>query len=170
MVTGSDPIINERVEDGISKKVIDRGNEMNGEKFEEINLAAPCGFYCGTCRHYLARAKGLLKEKNLKHGCKGCRIQDKNCAFIKKDCALTRKHEIEFCFECDNFPCENLIKLNQRHYRDDNLRMIDDLRRIKKIGAKQWLKEQEEKWRCPKCGGNICVMDGECYDCGDRID
>jgi len=152
MVTGSDPIINERVEDGISKKVIDRGNEMNGEKFEEINLAAPCGFYCGTCRHYLARAKGLLKEKNLKHGYKGCRIQDKNCAFIKKDCALTRKHEIEFCFECDNFPCENLIKLNQRHYRDDNLRMIDDLRMIKKIGAKQWLKEQEEMWRCTKCG------------------
>jgi len=91
-------------------------------------------------------------------------------AFIKKDCALIRKQEIEFCFECNNFPCENLIKLDQRHYRDDNLSMIDNLQRIKKIGVKQWLKEQERKWTCQKCGGNICVMDKECYDCGYKID
>jgi len=142
---------------------------MNRKEFQEINLASPCGFYCGTCRHYLARAKGLLKEKNLKHGCKGCRIQDKNCAFIKKDCALIRKNEINFCFECNNFPCANLMKLDQRHSRDDNLSMIDNLRRIKKIGVYKWLKEQEGKWACPKCGGNVCVMDSECYDCGYKI-
>ena len=143
---------------------------MNGQEISELNLAGPCGFYCGTCRHYLARAKGLLKEKNLKHGCRGCRLQDKNCAFIKKGCALIRKKEIEFCFECKDFPCANLKKLDQRHLRDDNIHMIDNLHRIKKIGAKQWLKEQEDKWSCQKCGGNICVMDRECYDCWSKIE
>jgi hypothetical protein len=116
---------------------------------QKMNLAAPCGFYCGTCRHYLAQSKGLLEEKGLKAGCQGCRIKDKNCAFIKKDCALIRKKEIDFCYECNNFPCENLIKLNQRHLRDDNISMIDNLRRIEKIGAAKCLKEQEKKWSCP---------------------
>jgi len=143
---------------------------MNRKEFQEINLAAPCGFYCGTCRHYLARAKGLLKEKHLKHGCAGCRIQDKNCAWIKKGCALLRNRQIEFCFECKDFPCANLRKLDQRHFRNDKVSLIDNLLRIKKIGAKQWLKEQEDKWRCQKCRGNICIIDGECYDCGNKID
>ena len=143
---------------------------MDHKEFREINLASPCGFYCGTCRHYLARDKGLLKEKNLKHGCMGCRIQDKNCAFIKKDCTLIRKKEIDFCFECKDFPCDNLKKLDQRHSIDDNVIMIDNLLQIKEIGAKRWLKGQEDKWRCPICGGNICVIDRECYDCGQKID
>ena len=117
------------------------------QKLLEINLAAPCGFYCGTCRHYLARAKGLLKEKNLKHGCQGCRIQDKNCAWIKRDCVQLRKKQIAFCFECQDFPCDNLKKFDQRHLRDDKLSPIDNLLRIKKIGAEQWLQEQEEGLR-----------------------
>jgi hypothetical protein len=48
---------------------------------------------------------------------------------------------------------------------------VDNLLRIKKIGAEQWLKEQEDEWRCPKCGGNICIIDDrECYDCEYKID
>jgi hypothetical protein len=35
---------------------------MRHQKILDINLAAPCGFYCGTCRQYLAKAKGLLKK------------------------------------------------------------------------------------------------------------
>ena len=143
---------------------------MDNQKLHEINLAGPCGFYCGTCRHYLARSKGLLKEKNLKHGCKGCRIQNKNCAGVKKDCELLRKNQIEFCFECKDFPCANLKKLDQRHVRDDQISLIDNLLRIQKIGAEQWLIEQEDQWSCPNCGGNISVMDRECYDCEHKLD
>jgi hypothetical protein len=62
-----------------------QGTTMNYPDNHAIHLAGPCGFYCGTCRHYLARAKGLLKEKNLKHGCRGCRAQDKKCAWVKRD-------------------------------------------------------------------------------------
>lgn len=95
---------------------------MNDPQDPELNLAGPCGFYCGTCRHYLARSKGLLKkEKHLKDGCKGCRAQDKKCAWVKRDCVLLRKHQIAFCFECPDFPCENLKKFDERHIRDDQL-------------------------------------------------
>ncbi|UCF62513.1 MAG: DUF3795 domain-containing protein [Anaerolineaceae bacterium] len=139
---------------------------MSHQRFHEINLAGPCGFYCGTCRHYLARSKGLLKEKNLKHGCKGCRIQDKNCTWIKRDCALIRKGQIAFCFECHDFPCANHKSLNERHLRDDAVDLVENLLRIKEVGAEKWLKEQEDEWRCPECGGNICITDRECFDCG----
>jgi hypothetical protein len=142
---------------------------MGNQEFSKINLVGPCGFYCGTCRQYLAREKGLLKQKKLKHGCKGCRIQDKNCTWIKRDCALVRKKQITFCHECKEFPCANLTKLDQRHIRDDNLSLIDNLLQIKKIGAEQWIKEQEELWKCPRCGGNLCVIDRECYDCGYKM-
>ena len=129
---------------------------MRNQEFNKINLVGPCGFYCRTCRQYLARAKG-------------CRIQDKNCAWVKRDCALLRKKQIEFCFECKDFPCANLQKLDQRHIREDNVSLIDNLLRIKEIGLGQWLEEQEDKWRCPQCGGNICVIDRKCYDCGYEI-
>jgi len=143
---------------------------MSRQKHHEINLAGPCGFYCGTCRHYLAREKGLLKEKKLKHGCKGCRIQDKKCSWVKRDCTLLRKKQVSFCFECKDFPCDNLKKLDQRHRLDDNVSLIDNLRLIQKIGPEQWLIEQKDAWSCPNCGGAICVMDRECYDCHNKID
>ena len=138
-------------------------------KTQEINLAGPCGIYCGACRHYLARTKGLLKEKKLKHGCLGCRVQDKKCSWVKRDCALLSKKAVNFCFECGEFPCANLRKLNQRHVRDDDMSIIANLRRIKKIGAEAWLKEQEAEWRCPACGGCICFTDTVCYDCGKKM-
>jgi len=102
--------------------------------------------------------------------CKGCRIQDKNCAWIKRDCAQVRKKQIVFCFECKDFPCGNLKKLADRHLRDDQISLLDNLLRIRKIGAEKWLKEQEAEWRCPECEGNVCVMDRKCYDCGYEID
>lgn len=135
-----------------------------------LNLAGPCGIYCGNCRHYLARSKGLLQEKKLKHGCKGCRVQDKKCVWIKKDCELIRKNRIDFCYECEEFPCTSLEKLNQRHVKDYNVNLIDNSLRLKMIGAEQWLKEQEDLWSCSNCGGSFCVMDSECYDCRQKVD
>ncbi len=93
-------------------------------------------------------------------------MQDKNCAWVKKDCERLRKKQIAFCFECEDFPCANLEQLDRRHVRDDQVSLIDNLLRIKQVGAEQWLAEQEQQWRCPACGGNICVIDRECYDCG----
>lgn len=140
-----------------------------GEYPADDNLAAPCGMYCGSCRHYLARENGLLKEKGLKTGCEGCRARNKNCAFIKKSCSRIRK-DIRFCSECNDFPCENLSKLNRRYVDKYGVSLTDNLLRIKDIGAEKWLIEQQDKWKCPRCGGTICVHDDECYGCGKSAD
>ena len=111
-----------------------------------------------------------MKHKKLKHGCKGCRIQDKKCAWVKKDCALLRRREVTFCFECVEFPCDNLRELDQRHIHADGVSLIDNLLRIREIGAEPWLREQEDTWSCPECGGALYIVDRECCDCGYGFD
>ena len=142
---------------------------MNTQRESNMNLAAPCGMYCGTCRQYLVRIKNKLAEKKLKAGCTGCRIRDKNCSFVKRDCKLLKKKEIDFCYECDNFPCENLMKISELYIKRYNMSFVENLKRIKKIGVQKWIDEMEEKFKCQKCGGIICIHDFQCYDCGDKI-
>jgi hypothetical protein len=135
----------------------------------ENNLAAPCGIFCGACRQYLLLKKDLLEKRGYKIGCKGCRIRNKNCAFIRRDCQVLRKKEIEFCFECDKFPCQNLKNLDKNYQENYYLSPIVNLKRIKIIGTDKWLQEQEKLYTCLKCDGEICVHDSECFDCGNKL-
>jgi len=135
----------------------------------EKNLAAPCGIYCGACRSYLIQKKQLFKEKNRKGGCLGCRIRDKNCSFIKRDCSKIRKNEFEFCNECENFPCPNLERIDNIYVTRYNVSPIKNLKRLQQVGFESWLKEKEKLYKCLGCGGEICVHDAECYDCGIKI-
>ena len=133
------------------------------------NLAAPCGIFCGACRQYLLWKKDLLEERGYKTGCKGCRIRNKNCAFIRRDCPALRKKELEFCYECEKFPCQKLQKMDNYYQEKYSVNMVKNLKRIEDVGVDKWLKEQEELYTCPNCEGEICVHDAECYDCGNKI-
>ena len=135
----------------------------------DINLAAPCGVYCGACRSYLLEKKNLFEEKGRKAGCNGCRIRHKKCAFIRRDCPALWKKEIDFCYECDKFPCQKLQKLDSRYQEKVGVNMVENLKRIERVGVEKWLLEQEEHYSCPECGGEICVHDAECFDCGMKI-
>ena len=44
--------------------------------------------------------------------------------------------------------------------------MIENLEYIKNIGMKLFLDKQEEKWKCPACGGVMCCHNGLCFNCG----
>ena len=135
----------------------------------EHNLAAPCGIYCGACRAYLVLKKDQLEKRGFKKGCQGCRIRNKNCVFIRKNCPALKRKEIEFCYECKNFPCEKLVTLDAMYRERYCVNMIQNLKRIEEIGVEPWLQEQQKLYTCPHCGGEICVHDEECYDCGMRI-
>ena len=135
----------------------------------EINLVAPCGIYCGACRSYLIQKKNLFKEKNRKSGCLGCRIRNKNCAFIKRDCPPIRKGEYDFCYECESFPCDNLKKIDNTYITRYNVSPIKNLKRLNDIGIEAWIQEKKDLYKCPDCGGEISVHDAECFDCGLKI-
>jgi hypothetical protein len=126
----------------------------------KYTLAAPCGMYCGNCRQYLAERTGL------KIACEGCRIRNKNCAFIRKDCPPLRKGTIRFCYECDRMPCDKLKKIDALYTKRYGTSFVGNLERMESIGVDAWLDEQREKWRCPACGGRLCIHDAKCVDCG----
>jgi hypothetical protein len=125
-------------------------------------LIAPCGMNCGICVSFFGYAVNGRKRKN---PCIGCRPKDKLCAFLKKQCDKLSNNKVEYCFECVDFPCENLRKLDKRYRIKYEMSMIENLEYIQKNGIKKFVEKERERWNCPKCGGIICVHDKRCYTC-----
>jgi hypothetical protein len=125
-------------------------------------LIAPCGMNCGICIAFFGYT---LNGKKRKHTCKSCRLRNTQCAFIKKQCVKLAANQIEYCFECTDFPCENLTTLDKRHRTKYGMSMIENLKYIQTNGIQQFLKHEEERWKCPSCGGIICEQNKICYSC-----
>lgn len=136
---------------------------------DKSQLVSRCGLWCGACRTYLIQKKDLFEEKGYKRGCKGCWIQDKNCAFLKKKCPALRNGKIDYCFECETLPCEHLKNIDDKYREKYNISLIANLKRMKEIGIESWVQEQEKLYQCPECGGEISMHDKECFDCGKKI-
>lgn len=126
-------------------------------------MIAPCGMNCSLCVSYFGYT--MTSKERKKGRCPGCRPRDKGCSFLKRYCEKLSNETVEFCFECDDFPCDHLKKLDD-HYRERyDMSMIENLKSIQNNGMKYFLKIQEEKYRCPECGGAICVHTEVCYNC-----
>ena len=125
-------------------------------------LIAPCGMNCAICVSFFGYTISGRKRK-LK--CVGCRTRNKNCAFIIKRCDKLSNNEITFCFECNDFPCENLKKLDKRYRERFDMSMIENQKFIKNNGMENFLEQQEKKYKCPDCGGLINVHTKKCYNC-----
>ena len=130
-------------------------------------LIAPCGMNCGVCKRYLATVRSLYKSKGYA-GCIGCIPRSKKCSIIQKSCSLLSNNKIRFCFECSEFPCEKLNKLNHRYTTKYNTSLIQNLLDIRSKGLNQWLREEEKRWKCGECGGTVSIHDLICYDCGHK--
>ena len=120
-------------------------------------MIAPCGMNCTICKGYLSDTRITP--------CIGCRPRPRNCAFLKKRCDLLRKEKVRFCFECPKFPCRELKIIDKRYRTRYNYSFIENLEAIKKSGIKKFLRDEEKRFRCPNCGGVICVHDRKCYGC-----
>ena len=70
-----------------------------------------------------------------------------------------------FCLECVGFPCERLQHLDRRYRERYHMSMIENLNMIGREGIEAFLMKEQDRWRCSKCGGTICVHNGKCYDC-----
>jgi hypothetical protein len=128
-------------------------------------LIAPCGMNCGLCTRYLAM-RNDVQSKGVKISyCSGCRPRDRKCAFVQKDCALLRKRQVKFCYECPDFPCEKLQKLDATYSRRYRMSMIENQQYIRDYGMEKFLENEEQKWKCPDCGSVICCHNGLCYNC-----
>lgn len=128
-------------------------------------LVAPCGMNCSVCSSYLA-LKHDVKSKGIRMSyCSGCRPRDKKCAFLKKRCNRLIYNEIEFCYECTDFPCKNLERIDSRYRKNYHMSLIENLKSIESHGVTEFLKDQRAKWMCQRCGGVICCHNGICFTC-----
>jgi hypothetical protein len=129
-------------------------------------LVAPCGMNCAVCSGYLA-FRNDVKSKGIRMAyCAGCRARDKQCAFLKKKCPLLLSGQVQYCYECQDFPCERLRHIDKRYQALFRMSMIENLEYIKQNGIEKFLEKEEERWRCPECGAVICCHNGICFSCG----
>jgi len=78
---------------------------------------------------------------------------------------------IAYCCECPEYEtCQRF-----EEFARDNLRMGIDVRENLRIIGEgkmgEWLREQEERWRCPSCGKPIIVSEviDHCHTCGVKL-
>jgi hypothetical protein len=127
-------------------------------------LIAPCGMDCGICSHYLAYSHHFPKRKGIQQ-CIGCRERNKLCAFIKRDCEFLKKNKINFCFECQTFPCQNLKRMDKKYTDRYGMSFVENLLSIRENGLNRFIQKQKRKYRCSQCGDTICIHNNKCYTC-----
>jgi hypothetical protein len=158
----------------------------------KVHLAAACGTYCGACPAYIAKhsedeqIKMKLQKKsssgqekamkgippsNWMDGllCDGC-LSGGMLAAHCKTCNIrlhaANKQNDSRCSDCEELPCyriTNLINMGRYLHRQEYL---PNLKKIREMGVQEWVKKEEERWRCPKCGLPMSWYDAECAGCG----
>lgn len=134
-------------------------------------LIAPCGMNCAICSSYLAYKNNITRARGKITHCKGCRPRNKQCAFLKKQCIdnlKLLKGKVDFCYECNCFPCDRLKHLDERYQCEFGMSMIENLMNIKEKGIHAFIKNQYKKYKCPKCDGLISTHNKKCFVC-DKI-
>lgn len=102
---------------------------MKGFK-RKNQLFSLCGLNCGLCPMFLG-----------KH-CAGCGNGNQSCKIAK--CSLEHGN-IEYCFECENYPCEQYQNIDEYDSFITHKRQKSDLKRAQNIGIKEYNLEQKEK-------------------------
>jgi hypothetical protein len=120
-------------------------------------LTSPCGLPCFHCTAYLARtipeirkktakALGIPEEKAV---CEGCRPQEGRIKLLKpgQQCKIyecVEEKGIEFCNECEDFPCERFQPYADKSHFPHNTQMYQ-LCMMKKLGFEKWAEEEAAK-------------------------
>ncbi len=138
---------------------------MAESKFS-AELVAPCGMNCALCRAYLAYSRGVPKKKGQVSHCTGCRVRNKQCAFVKRDCQKLRCGEIQFCYQCIEMPCRRLSRIDEHYRARYGISFIENIKEIQTKGIEAFLAGQQKKFSCPSCGDVVSVHDAKCYKCG----
>jgi hypothetical protein len=164
--------------------------EQDGQ--DRSYLAASCGTYCGACPAYLAKhceddAARLRRQQLSSSGqasenetipdpnwmegllCDGCLsggeipTHCQNCSI--RNCAEEQLNSGN-CADCQELPCHRvsaMIDTGLLHRAE----YMKNLAKIRDMGLEEWLKYEEERWRCPRCGLPMSWYDVECVRCGE---
>jgi len=113
---------------------------------------------CNVC-------KGVLDKAGKGYKCPGCIPRGMGCIHGKGLCEKLAKREARFCYECEDFPCARLKRLDKRYRTKHDYGFIDALEFMRDNGMKAHLARETKLWKCPECGGVVCIHNGRCYTC-----
>lgn len=102
---------------------------------QRAQLIAPCGMDCAVCSSYLAYSHHIPRKRGAISHCAGCRARLKMCAYLKGHCARLANEEVEFCFECSDYPCERLLHLDLRYRTKYGMSLLENLESVRKRGC-----------------------------------
>lgn len=126
-------------------------------------MIAPCGMNCGLCI-------GYQRTRNRCLGCHGDDVNEpKHCVVCRiKHCAETESEvrEQRFCFQCARFPCARLRQMDKRYRTKYGVSMTENQKCIQELGLDEFVMREKDRWKCPQCGGVICVHRKDCISCG----
>ena len=128
----------------------------------EPDLIAPCGMNCNVCNC-------IIQPDKYKTKCPGCIPRGRGCVHKKGLCEALRKGTIRFCHECDDFPCDNLIALDNKYNKYYNYSFINNQKYIKEKGMAAFLEAEKVRFTCSQCGERISVHEKKCHLCGSKI-
>lgn len=127
-------------------------------------LIAPCGMNCAICSRYLSYINGLKRSQ-----CSGCRTRNADCAYLFVKCTGINNNSktpgAPFCFECSQFPCKQLKRMDDRYRSNYHMSVIANLLSINEIGVQCFVEEQYKKYQCSTCGGLISIHNRKCFKC-----
>jgi hypothetical protein len=120
-----------------------------------------CGLNCAECEIYRASHgddklhEDLVKwfQENIDPqityvSCEKCRNEPDKCwtdDCYFRNCATERGYT--YCFECVDFVCEKLEEFGRE--APHHARTIENMKQMKEMGLKNWIKSQKEVKFCP---------------------
>jgi len=153
---------------------MDMAQSIDPKLKPNLRMSAVCGLFCPGCSVYIGtredpeRLKLIAARWNIpveEARCDGCR-SDRRFVYCQTCQMVTCADErgLEFCGECDEYPCEKLKEFQaEMPHRID---LWDDLSRIKEVGWDKWFAEKVEHHTCPECGAMNSAYDLVCRKCG----
>jgi hypothetical protein len=126
-------------------------------------LIAPCGLNCRLCRAF-------IRDERACQGCRGDdRFKSKTCAACPiKNCKTLAESGFKYCFNCAEFPCVRITRLEKRYSSKYGVSVVDNLIAIKENGITSFVESENVKWRCPTCGKMLCMHKAQCIACGQK--
>jgi hypothetical protein len=124
---------------------------------------APCGIFCGAC-------------PAIDKTCRGCPATSKEQARISKwackirNCCYFEK-ELDYCIDCEEFPCRIYSKKLLDHHKDDiryhyRHEVPGIFSKMKEMGTDDYITFQKNRWKCDSCEGTIRFYYYTCDNCG----
>jgi hypothetical protein len=140
---------------------------------KETLTAAVCGLFCESCGAYIATRENTLEPLAQKFGrpaeeiqCKGCRSDTLSfyCRTMCKMKGCAADKGLQFCSECDAYPCVVLKEFQSQ--APHRLELFSSLDYIKENGEEKWLCKMRGEYACAECGTINSIYQFDCRKCG----